>query len=328
MRCLITRLLFAPLLAGVLSVAFAQIEPQELTAASGHVDKKTVKGLLQSPVFKDFLSSLQLQSTGAIRLPFSGVPESVGGSSNGNGSSRPNPDLSRCISISGSPQDGIDRDGIPLSFRQDFNCNGISNASGTSDLIGYYEVVDKDDTKYGALGGFSFKFDLSFDEARSQRRNQGSFSGWIDATPTETSFIFDRSYSYEFGLISMAQPAASGQLKFQNQMTTIYEPSDMASPWRSGTMKATGYSGFSGLFYNTAAQSVQPVNFVFKVEMELTYDVAKCANRFFKNGVMRFTDGSGNVLAYDFKDCNPVVTFNGEEVAAGEEGAVRDKAKK
>lgn len=328
MRCLITRLLFAPLLSGVLSVAFAQMEPRELTAASGHVDKKTVKGLVQSPVFKEFLSSLQLQSTGAIRLPFSGIPESVGGPSNGNGSSRPNPDLSRCISISGSPQDGIDRDGIPLSFRQDFNCDGISSASGTSDLIGFYEVVDKDDTKYGALGGFSFKFNLSFNEAIRQRRNQGAFSGWIDATPTDTSFIFDRAYSYESDLISMARPATSGQLKFQNQMITVYEPRDMANPWRSGAMTTTGYSGFSGLFYNTAAQSVEPVNFVFQVEMELTYDVDKCASRFFKDGAMRFTDGSGNVLAYDFKDCTPVVTFNGEEVAAAGEGADRNKARK
>src|SRR5690606_9135019 len=120
-----------------------------------------------------------------------------------------------------------------------------------------------------------------------------SFSGKIDATPTETSFVFDRAYSYEFGLISTAQPKRSGQLKFQNQMITVYEPSDMSNPWRSGTMKTTGYSGFSGVFYNTAAQTSQPLNFVFKVEMAVTYDVDKCAAAFFKDGAMRFTDGSG-----------------------------------
>lgn len=324
MKRWIITVLCAPCLCVVFQAAHAQSNQTHLSSASGHVDETTVKALLKTPAFHDFLASFKLQGDGKIRLPFSEVPEGIGVLQDGESSSAP--DLRACMSVTGSPKDGEDRDGIPLLYRQDFDCYGISNASGKSDIVGYYQVVDKDDTKYGVLGGFAFNFNIAFNEDWPKQKNQGALSGKIDVTPEGETFVFERAYSYEIGINSTEKPEISGYLKLQNQMATVYAPKNIAKPWASGSMKTSGYCGFTAAFYNSAAQSSQPLSFVFEVEMNVDYDLDKCGSSFFKNGSMQFVDGYGNVLAYNFKDCVPDVTFNGKslEIASSDEMSSAD----
>lgn len=298
------KLMIAPLVAGSL-LCLASCGGEGDLEVGGTTDMATVQALL--PTFNSMISSFRLSDSGTVGLPSTiTLPGGVGVFA------ETGPDFSGCKKETGSKTEDGDNDGIPRNFRQDFDCSNIANGTGKSTQVGHYEVTDKDDTKFGVLGGFKFDFDIAYNDEFAHETNKGGFKGTYEATIAGNALTLDSFFNYEGGSVPTdGQP--SSYWKSRNEYTTTYTPEDMLAPWTKGKFKIDGKTGYSGTIYVQQTKTEVPFDFVFKINADIEYD--KACGSYYTNGTFRFTDGSNNVFEYKYAGCgNQSITFNGQPV--------------
>ncbi len=285
----------------------------ELSEAGGSIDQATLTMLLTTTAFSDLTSSIVPSGTGSISLPVPGLPSGVGSLGLGKlGTMAGQADFGTCTVTSGAKTDGVDGDGVPASYREEFNCFGIN---GTSDLTGFMQMTDYDDTKHGVAGGYLFEFDITYNDRFGHENNFGVWRGTWGVTTSATQISMTSTYSSEAGSIPTADPDNAERWKVQNNHSTVYTPTDMASPWQAGAMTFSGYSRFSGRLYSQAQATVYPLDVTFRVESSnLTYDRTACPGSFFKDGSFTFSDGAGNRFTYTYVNCVQSRAFNGSAI--------------
>lgn len=285
----------------------------ELAGPEGQITSTAMATVLASTAFTDFSAAVLPKATGAISLPFSSSPGNVG---QFDGTSvRPlAANYTACTSSTGSTTDGTDADSIPLSFSQVFSCNGIDNGFGTSTFTGSYSVTDKDDTKYGILGGFRFDADFTFADNMSHEVNEGSFGGYWDVTVGSTTITSANNYRAMVGSTPTSGTPPASKYSMSSKFDVVYTPANMALPWAAGSISLNGFYRLSGVIYD-GVSTQHDLAVAFEISTSgLTYNRTDCPAGGYKDGSMTFTDGAGNRLVFSYNSCTLTRQFNGQSI--------------
>ena len=283
----------------------------ELSGAGGQIDATTMAQLLGTTAITDMMAAIVPTGTGDVTLPVQGLPGGIGTFSAFKTQAAT---FDACTTTTGSKTTDADTDGVPASYREEYNCSGVSTGAGVSNLLGHMQVTDSDDTKYGLRGGYNFDFDITYEDVMSHETNYGNWGGTWGASFSGSTYTMASKYFYEAGS-TPSDGSPTSAWKASHQFTSSYTADDVAQPWESGTMSMNGFSRFSGSLYDQAMGQSYTLDVTFKIEANgLVYDRTACTDDFFKDGTLTFTDGSGNVFKYEYSNCTATRTFNGTSI--------------
>jgi len=278
----------------------------ELDGPAGSLSGAAVPTVISSQGFTAFLATLAPQTAGTIQAPgLGGVVQmnEVGGLA-------VDP-YEACTSKEGSSTDGADADGIPLNYVLRFNCNSVADAAALRSMTGSYTVNDKDDTKYGLLGGFKFSYDITQSgQYYVGRQYDTGWTGTWEATPTATTITLQNDYTLRYGE-NLESPDLARSVSARSKFTTVYTPVDMAQPFTAGVMRLSGYYRMSGVLTPDGQTSPR---YDVDVAFELSSSDLEYGNCGLKEGSFTMIDGAGNRLVYTYQNCVLTKQFNGQNI--------------
>lgn len=279
-----------------------------LAGASGTVNAAALTALFAGTAMGTQLDGLVFTGTGNVTPPL-GLPAGVGFVASLNKATNYDP----CTVKTGSQTTDADADGIAKFFRQDFNCTSLPANPGTYSRVGYFQELDKDDTKHSIQGGFKYEMNFSSDYDAPHELDHSVWRGTWEATVDGATIVMGHDYTLVSDNEQRTGPRLISKFATQTQWTQTYRPTNLALPWQAGTYSLDGFVRFSGNINHN--NKLVPIDVVFAVKAtNLTYDRTACPGGHFRNGFMSFTDGGGNVLKYTYVNCTMTRTFNGQTI--------------
>lgn len=286
----------------------------DLTDASGSVDQAMMVSLLASgaTMFTDSMGSFKFDGGGQVSLPFSNLDASIG-QKNVQQTAAGGGSFDSCTTKSGNKTDA-DNDGIAVSYRQDFNCNGVSDGGALVSQVGFYSEKDLDDAKFGMRGGFEYEFEIRNVYEVAHETNTGAWRGLWSLRRTGSTYETESKYTAVSSNVPTDPTNGLADFEWQSTWKTVHTPEDMDSPWLKGKFKNDGFFRVTGK-YTDNQKRLHEINVVFRVETkDLVYDRNACGGGFFKDGSYSYFDASGNEFKFSYTNCTEKKTFNGQDI--------------
>lgn len=246
------------------------------------------------------------RSNAAPTLPVAGVSTSSVGARS----------ATECETVTPASPVDADSDGIALEKVSTFACDDFASGGLVYTRHGSLTVRDLDDTVPGPFGGMRIDFGISRYKAieASGLSYEYSYSGhWLYQTTSE-------------GLTSTSEFSGTTYYKnptsnFMNDYTYGYtwkwaiQPTNLGSPWDTGTVSFNGTFELSGLFVSEdAAGNHSQGNGAFSVtykSRDLTYDTT--CTKWYQSGSILVDDSNGTSIEIRYSCSSAKLYVNGAE---------------
>lgn len=278
----------------------------ELNAAGGNIDQATLQAVLGDAQvkgsFDNLISALAFDDSTPVNAPAGIAGELVAMSTD---------HFKSCTTETGSKTEDADSDGIPAEYSQKYNCKNVQNGQVDETQIGHFRVQDKDESKFGYLGGFLYDFDFYHNNLQSHEESEFGYSGTWEMTPAAQSLSLNNKY--QFWVIGRHFDGSFDvNFKVQNNWKADYKPSDMSQPWMAGKVNIKGYFGVSGRIAVQANEHYD-VKVAFEVEgKDLVYNKTACPSGYIQSGELTLKDASNNSITYSYDNCTQTLYYNGQ----------------